>query len=81
VEPRYAIWDLWHSRIMKALKSKLALQLLADPAASGQLRDFLVNRNVNDQRRQQAPADQFVIRNKDGVVTVRASVVPKARAA
>jgi len=65
---------------MKALKSKLASQLLADPAASGQLRDFLVNRNVSDLR-QQAPADQFVIRSKDGKVTVRASVVPKAKAA
>lgn len=66
---------------MKALKSKLASQLLADPAASGQLRDFLINRNVNAERLPQAPADQFVIRSKDGVVTVRASVVPKARAA
>ena len=66
---------------MKALKSKLASQLLADPAASGQLRDFLVNRNVSAERRQQAPENQFVIRSKDGVVTVRASVVPKAKAA
>jgi hypothetical protein len=66
---------------MKALKSKLASQLLADPAASDQLRDFLVNRNMSRDQRQQAPADQFIIRSNDGVVAVRATVVPKAKAA
>jgi hypothetical protein len=63
---------------MKALKSKLATQLLADPAASDQLRDFLVNRKSSDARVQQAGARQFLIRSKDGALTVQATVVPKA---
>lgn len=63
---------------MKALKSKLATQLLADPAASDQLRDFLVNRKAINPGLHQAAVRQFVIRSKDGAVTVQATVVPKA---
>jgi hypothetical protein len=63
---------------MKALKSKLATQLLADPAASDQLRDFLVNRKTSNAQPQRASADRFVIRSRDGALTVQATVVPKA---
>ncbi|WP_305823504.1 hypothetical protein [Massilia brevitalea] len=62
---------------MKALKSKLASELLADPAASEQLRRFLVNREVSGQRRSPS-SGAFVVRGKDGVVRVEATIVPKA---
>ncbi|WP_136222903.1 hypothetical protein [Massilia sp. Mn16-1_5] len=63
---------------MKALKSKLAAQLLADPAASDQLRNFLVNRPASGSRPQQAATERVVIRSRNGALTVQASVVPKA---
>lgn len=66
---------------MKALKSKLATELLADPAASEQLRRFLVNRESSGQRMTSASSGQFVVRSKDGPVRVQATIVPKAKAA
>lgn len=63
---------------MKALKSKLAAQLLADPAASNQLRDFLVSRKPSGPQPQQAGTSQALIRSQNGALTVRATVVPKA---
>jgi hypothetical protein len=63
---------------MKALKSKLATQLLADPAASDQLRDFLVNRKTSKAQPHRASSDRFVIRSQDGALTIQATVVPKA---
>lgn len=63
---------------MKALKSKLASELLADPAASEQLRRFLVNREVSGQRKSPSSSGAFVVRGKNGVVRVQATIVPKA---
>lgn len=63
---------------MKALKSKLASQILADPTASEQLRDFLVNNKASDPMQRQGAAGHFVVRGANGVLHVRASFVPKA---
>jgi hypothetical protein len=63
---------------MKALKSKLATQLLADPSASNQLRDFLVTRKSSGAQPQQAGTSQTLISSQNGALTVRAAVVPKA---
>lgn len=63
---------------MKALKSKLASQLLADPAASAQLRDFLVSRKSSDPAQRQESSAHFVVRGANGVLNVRATFVPKA---
>lgn len=61
---------------MKALKSKLASQLLADPMAGNQFREFLVSQKTNGPVRQGATT-QFVVRGKSGL-QVMATVVPKA---
>lgn len=61
---------------MKALKSKLASQLLADPMAGNQFREFLVSQKVNNLKREGATA-QFVVRGRSGI-QVMATVVPKA---
>ncbi|WP_223466813.1 hypothetical protein [Massilia soli] len=62
---------------MKALKSKLASQLLADPMAGNQFREFLVGQKANSSVRQGATG-QFVVRGKSGALQVMATVVPKA---
>lgn len=63
---------------MKALKSKLASQLLADPTASAQLRHFLVNQSASSLTQRQDDTGRFVVRSKDGSLQVQAKVVPKA---
>lgn len=65
---------------MRALKSKLASELLADPAAGDQLRDFLVNKKSNGQIARQSLTGQFVVnmKNNKGSVRISAVVVPKA---
>lgn len=64
---------------MKALKSPLAVELLADPAARDELRRFLVG------KRQAAPqastSGPFQIRRGASAVTVKVELVPKAKAA
>ena len=65
---------------MKALKSTLAIELLADPSARDQLRRFLITQNrvrVNSAHPEQPP---FEIRRSSGDA-VKATVVPKAKAA
>lgn len=72
---------IWHSRRMKALKSQLASELLADPKARDQLRRFMIakrsglaasqQRSVNDAAR--------IPRPSGGAVT--AVLVPKAKTA
>jgi hypothetical protein len=64
---------------MKALKSKLASQLLADPQASDQLLDFVLGKTARTGVQKSAVTGQFVIRGEDGrPVQVSARVVPKA---
>ena len=63
---------------MKALKSKLASQLLADPVASEQLREFLTNQSAPSTARQNTGRGEFVIRGDKGLVRVQATMVPKA---
>lgn len=63
---------------MKALKSKLASQLLADRAASAQLRDFLVSRKSSDSAQKQDTSAHLVVQGANGVLNVRATFVPKA---
>jgi hypothetical protein len=65
---------------MKALKSKLASEILADPAASVQLRQFLLNKSTSASAAmpRQALTGQFEIRRGNGAVRIEATVVPKA---
>ena len=69
---------LCHSEGMKALKSKLASDLLADPIARAQLRRFLENKRTDLPPAREGAAGRFVIRRESGVVQVAATVVPKA---
>lgn len=71
--------NLWHSGCMKALKSKLASQLLADAQASDQLLDFVLGKTARAGVQKSAVTGQFVIRGEDGrAMQVSARVVPKA---
>jgi hypothetical protein len=63
---------------MKALKSKLASEILADPAASVQLRQFLLNKSSSAATPREALTGQFEIRRGNGAVRIEATVVPKA---
>lgn len=64
---------------MKALQSKLAAQLLADPVAREQLRVFLTSRRAETTTERQRQAEPFLIKSGKGDVWV-ATVVPKAAA-
>jgi hypothetical protein len=66
---------------MKALKSPLASELLADPTARDALRRFLVARRPGAVSAEQQPAGQFQIRRGGAEATVKAVFVPKAKAA
>jgi hypothetical protein len=59
---------------MKALKSKLATELLADQAAKGQLREFLMNQGINSSLEKPA---RIEIRSASGKV-FHPTVVSKA---
>lgn len=62
---------------MKALQSKLAKELLADPAARAELQRFLTNKQPTTQDKpRNAATGQFVIRHGNSSVSVK--VVPKA---
>jgi len=65
---------------MKALKSTLASELLADPSARDQLRRFLITQNRSRANTPVTEQAQFEIRRSSGEA-VRATVVPKAKAA
>lgn len=66
---------------MKALKSQLASELLADPKTRDQLRRFMVaNRLGSAASQQQAVSDVIKIQRKSGG-TVTAVLVPKAKTA
>jgi len=65
---------------MKALKSQLATELLADPKARGDLRRFIVAKRGTTVASRQTETEQFQINRSSGE-TVKAFVVPKAKAA
>lgn len=65
---------------MKALKSQLAMELLADPKARDELRRFLVTKRPNSSSASQAVTGQFQIHRGPSAVTITAVVVPKAKA-
>lgn len=71
---------LWHSEGMKALKSPLASELLADPSARDQLRRFLETKRLGPSAVRESAPIQFEIHRPDGR-SVKAIVVPKAKAA
>lgn len=61
---------------MKALKSKLASQLLSDPHARAELRTFLVSKGSVSKE----DTRSFVVRRRPGSGSIRidATIVPKA---
>jgi hypothetical protein len=60
---------------MKALKSKLATELLSDPQAREHLRAYLVNKgSAMDQK----VTRSFTVRSRAGLSRIEATVVPKA---
>lgn len=64
---------------MKALKSKLASQVLADPRASEQLFDILLGKSTAARLARSATSGELTVQRKDGQsVQVRATIVPKA---
>jgi len=65
---------------MKALKSQLASELLADPQARDQLRQFMTSKRSIPQTAHHAATGEFKIRREDGQ-SVRVTIVPKANAA
>lgn len=65
---------------MKALKSELASELLADPKARDQLRQFLVAKRSQSSSPLQAVPEVIHIQRPGGSA-VTAKVVPKAKAA
>lgn len=60
---------------MKALKSKLASELLADPLAREGLRTYLTNKGAVTP---DAKAGSFVAKTKKGLLRVHPMIVPKA---
>jgi hypothetical protein len=63
---------------MKALKSKLAAELLADPEAGAQLRQFLTNRQTGSATAKQGSKGLIEIRRGDKSMKFEVRVVPKA---
>jgi O-methyltransferase involved in polyketide biosynthesis len=65
---------------MKALKSQLATELLADPKARDQLRQFMTSRRSAQNAVRHSTTGEFQI-HRTGGQAVRATIVPKAKAA
>lgn len=65
---------------MKALKSQLASELLADPKARDQLRQFITRERPASPAERHGGGGAFHIRRENGQL-VRAVIVPKAKAA
>jgi hypothetical protein len=65
---------------MKALKSQLASELLADPQARDQLRQFMTRERTDPHAARDAGSGEFRIR-RDAGQSVCVTVVPKAKAA
>ncbi|NRR32057.1 hypothetical protein HSX11_17930 [Oxalobacteraceae bacterium] len=68
---------LCHIEVMRALKSKLATEILAESGSRAQLRLFLANRQGSSAGAQSADAEPFFIRREDGT-RVEVKFVPKA---
>jgi hypothetical protein len=66
---------------MKALKSKLATELLADPEASVQLRRILMQRYLPGFGPQGGVIGKFVISREGKDLQVEVKLVPKASSA
>lgn len=65
---------------MKALKSKLASEVLADPNGRVALRDFLVTKSSSPATRVSDAGGRLQFLRGDSSVVVNARVVPKAKA-
>ena len=78
-ESRASVFFLWHSQIMKALKSPLANELLADEQARNELRRFLIS-NHSRSASSVSQAGRIQVRRGTSAITVSATVVPKAKA-
>lgn len=65
---------------MKALKSQLASELLADPKTRDQLRAFMTRERPGPQAARQPASGAFQIRRGDGLA-LNVTIVPKAKAA
>lgn len=63
---------------MKALKSPLAKEVLADPKAKGQLRSFLASKSAARAGEPELPAAVIEFRSNGRTVRVKPVVVPKA---
>lgn len=64
--------ELWHIQAMKALKSQLASEVMADPSAREQLRQFITG----------GGSKEFLFRRPNGeTVRIKPTFVPKAKAA
>ena len=72
---------LWHSRRMKALKSQLASELLADPKARDQLRRFMVANRLGSTASQHQAVNEVVKIHRKSGGAVTAVLVPKAKTA
>jgi hypothetical protein len=66
---------------MKALKSKLANELLADPEASAQLRRILMQRYLPGYGPQDGVIGKFVISREGKDLEIEVKLVPKASSA
>jgi len=62
---------------MKVLKSQLASEILTDPQARDQLRQFMTSKRSLTQTSRQAATGEFKIRRDDSQ-SVRVTTVPKA---
>lgn len=72
---------LWHSRRMKALKSQLASELLADPKARDQLRQFMIAKRLGSAAAQRQPVNDVIGIQRESGGSVTAVLVPKAKTA
>lgn len=66
---------------MKALKSQLASELLADPKARDQLRRFMVAKRIGAAASQRQPVDDATRIQRESGGSVTAVLVPKAKTA
>ena len=62
---------------MKALMSKRAVELLADPSAKGQLRLFMMNKQSKAEAKPAVSTSAFIVTRNNGK-TYKVQIVPKA---
>ena len=66
---------------MKALKSQLASELLADPKARDQLRRFMIAKRLGSNAAQRQPLKDTIGIHRESGGSVTAVLVPKAKTA